>query len=263
MSINKSPSRVGFFTSSQIGRLCGFDRTGKNPSVGFMTYVQEVQMERDMGLPINDESQAKNLIWGKLIESRVNNLLPSDYSVSSQETDVNPEIPDHSGSKDGLRHSEKKAVLEIKCPRTRKSFYNAVIGMGECEDVKYLDRIIRYAKNGKYAIDNLRKNHKDGEDWYFQIVSNGVINGLDFGELVVYCPFQSELQEIRDEAQNYNGDIPLSALYWIGNNTNDDELVYINKGGKFNNLNIIRFEIPQEDKDFLIDRIKLAGSYLV
>ena len=98
--------------------------------------------------------------------------------------------------------------------------------------------------------------HKDGQKYYWQIVSNACINDMKYGELVVYMPYQSELLEIRKLADGN------SALYWL-NFATEDEIPYIKDCGYFKNVNIIRFEIPETDKILLKEAVLKAGKMLI
>jgi hypothetical protein len=60
-------------------------------------------------------------------------------------------------------------------------------------------------------------------------------------------------------AANYDGD--QNKIAWI-NWASDDELPYLIEGGHYQNLNIIRFEVPQADKDFLTKRVIELSKFL-
>jgi hypothetical protein len=121
--------------------------------------------------------------------------------------------------------------------------------------------------NGVWVYDGLevmnliRANHKDGDKYYYQLVSNACIHNKKFGELIVFCPYQSELQKIRELAGNWDNPEESYKYSWIFN-SNDTELPYLIDGGYYKNINVIRFEIPQADKDFLTERVKAAGALL-
>ena len=65
-------------------------------------------------------------------------------------------------------------------------------------------------------------------------------------------PYYEQLEEIKQ----YNES--LEEPYWLVARAKDDELPYIYKESGIKNLNIIRFEVPIEDKIFLEQRVKLA-----
>lgn len=218
-----------------------------------ITYISEKRMERLLGRSIDDEVNARPLTWGKLLEKRVFELLGLDYTYSSSETDMHPEIQYWSGSKDGTREGSERAVIDIKCPITLKSFCQLVMPL-IC------------GLNGDEAVDAIRngfthegvnyEKHKSGDKYYWQLVSNAIINGVDWAELIVYAPYQSELTEIRMMAEgNPNA-------YWIWA-AQDTELPHLLDRGVFSNINVIRFKIPKCDKDALTENVLKAGKLLI
>ena len=245
--------RNGNFTSSEIVKLTKMDRSGKKFGEAANTYMAETNFERYLGQSIDCETNARALGWGKLLEPRVHELLPISYSYSSDITDVHPTIPYWAGSKDCVNTAGEKAIGDIKCPITKKSFVQLVLPMY----LGYAGLEIMYAIRDGFNHEGFEyPAHKDGPKYYWQIVSNAIINGADFGELIVYMPYDSELLEIVNSAQ----DNP--ALNWI-KYASADEIPSIKDGGFFKNLNVIRFKIPQADKDFLTERVLKAGESLI
>jgi hypothetical protein len=112
----------------------------------------------------------------------------------------------------------------------------------------------------KGGINLVRENHKDGEKFYWQIVSNAILTKAKYGELIVFAPYRSELETIREMAQNIDG--KQSHFLWIASGT-DDELPFLVEGGHYKNLNIMRFEIPVADKMFLHSRVEEARGFLM
>lgn len=243
MSITKNINRIGSFTSSEVVALT---TTGKG-ELGFgapaITYIKEKNMERRLGMSLDSEADAKPLTWGKRVEKNVFDLLGMEYILTSTETDVHPLIDYWAGSKDGIKHDEGKTVFDIKCPFTRKSFCGLVQPLYD-------------GLAGMDAMNAIRKEHKDGEKYYWQLVSNSVINNCKFAELIVYAPYQSELDLIRLEAQGEDN------CMWLAF-ASDDSLPYIRNNGYYKNLNIIRFEVPQTDKDMLTECVLKAGKLLI
>lgn len=236
-------NRVGRATSSEIAALM-------NPKK-FNTYVAEIQMERMLGRAIETETQAKPLQWGKFLEKRVFNLLGLEYTLSSTETDLHPVYGDiWAGSKDGTREGKERAVTDIKCPITMKSFCQLVMPL-------YLGydgiKAMKYIREGFTHEGIAYKKHDKGEDYYWQLVSNACINETEYAELIVYMPYLSELDEIRRDAEG--------EIYWIWGAAND-ELPSIPDDGIFRNVNIIRFKVPQEDKDSLTEQVLKVRSLL-
>jgi hypothetical protein len=237
--------RNGNFTSSEIVALTT-NPTAKAQKEGAIlgapacTYIEEKRFERKLNLPIDIESNAKPLTWGKLCEYRIIDLVSFDYRVTSQETDTHPTIDYWRGSKDAIKNDKGGTIVDFKCPMTRKSF---------CQLVEPL-------YNGcDNPIQYIRDNHKDGEKYYWQLVSNAIINNCKYGELIVYMPYLSELASIQELALEYG----IKWIKWAEIN----ELPYILDDGYYKNVNVIRFEIPESDKDFLTSRVIEAGKYLL
>lgn len=233
-SINKNVLRIGNPTSSEIYRLVGNGKKQGELSSRALTYIQEKNYERKLSRSIKNEVDAKPLIWGKLLENRVFNLLGIDYTLSSQETDQHPTIPFWAGSKDGIKFGEEKTVIDIKCPYTMKSFCELV----DCE-----------------TIEQVRENHKDGEKYYWQLVSNAIINDCDYAELIIYVPYLSELEEIRSDANEYGIKFIMYA--------SQEELPYLIDDGFYKNINKIRFKVSNEDKALLTAKVLQAGTKLI
>lgn len=238
-----SPDRIGNFTSSEIVALTTRDRSGKGFGKPALTYIEECNMERRLGRPIERDTTARALSWGKLNERRVHALLGLDYRLCSTETIRHPEIDYWCGSPDFERFASVKYVCDAKCPQTLKSFCTLIDG---------------WKTDG---ITGIRTFHRDGEKYYWQIVSNAILTGSDHGELIVYCPYLDEIDAIRDMAANYDGP-DQHQFKWIAF-AQDDELPYLLRGGYYKNLNVFQFPIPQPDKDFLKECVLKAGEKLV
>jgi hypothetical protein len=237
--INSNIIRVGNFTSSEIVALTKKGKEKGSFGAPALTYIEECNMERRLLRSISDDISARPLAWGNLVENIAFEKLGMEYTLTSQETDIHPEITYWSGSRDGMKLDEGKTVIDIKCPMTLKSFCT----LADCQ-----------------TIEEVRENHKDGEKFYWQLVSNATINDCKFAELIVYMPYLCELEEIRDLA----GNMPQEHLYkffWIANG-NDEELPHLMENGHYKNINVIRFEVPQTDKDFLTERVIEAGKLL-
>jgi hypothetical protein len=250
-SIYQNTERIGNFTSSEIVALTKNGKAKDSIGEPAFTYVEECNMERRLGRNLSSEAETRPIIWGKFIEKRVFDLLDFDYIHTSQTTLSHPTIPYWKGSPDFLNND---AVCDAKCPTSLESFCQLV------------DAYFEKDENGVYqmvhpalTIEAVRKNHKDGEKFYWQLVSNACIKGLKYAELIVYVPYRSELEIIREMAANYNGD--QNKIAWI-NWASDDELPYLIEGGHYQNLNIIRFEVPQADKDFLTKRVIELSKFL-
>lgn len=240
--INNTP-RIGNFTSSEIVALTKKDKKGTGFGAPALTYIEETNMERLLGRSLTTEVDARATSWGKLLEPRVFDLLGLEYKLSSTETIVHPTIPYWAGSPDG---SKPNTTADFKAPLTLKSF---------CQLVQPLYEGLA----GMDAMNRVREDHKDGEKFYWQIVSNAIHQGNEFGELIPYMPYFSELEEIRIMARTHE---QRKKYQWV-DYASDDELPYLIDGGYYKNLNIIRFEIPVADKMFLTDCVLKAGKMLL
>ena len=107
------------------------------------------------------------------------------------------------------------------------------------------------------TIEEVRDKHKDGEDYYWQLVSNSILLNTKYAELIIYVPYYYELVQIRELANNYDGD--QNKVAWI-NWAGDDDLPYIPEESEYKNLKVIRFEVPESDKKALTERVNAAIS---
>lgn len=237
--ITQNKLRVGRFTSSEIYKLLSIAKDGVSFGKPAQTYIEEKNMERRLGRALNVESNARPLTWGNLVERRVFELLGTEYRLCSSETLAHREYGGiWAGSPDLIKYDEGQTVVDIKCPITLKSFCK----FADCAN-----------------IEEIRTNHPDGEDYYWQLISNAIITGSKYAELIVYCPYQSELSAIRDMASNYEGD--QNKVAWI-NWADDSELPYLPDRGYYKNIYTFRFEVSEQDKQLLTDRVIAASKLL-
>lgn len=219
-----NPIRNGKITSSQAYRVMGTPKVKQ-------TYLEELEFSKRMKCSLTQETNARPTTWGKFVEKRVFDLLPIEYKLTSKDTIQHPEIEHWCGSPDGV---SKDAVFDIKCPYTRKSFAQ-LYKMIELNDVEYFK--------------------KNFDDYYWQLVSNAVLTNKDKGQLIIYLPYQKELDEIREMCQK-NTDIELETkIFWIANSIDEDLPHQPNDSG-YENLKIFTFDIPQSDKELLNETIK-------
>lgn len=250
----KQFSRIGNFTSSEIVALTKEGTTKGTCGAPFYAYVEECNKERRLRRSLTKEVNARATSWGKLGEKRVFQLLPPSYILMGDETIVHPFIDCWAGSPDVRKH---RMVGDVKCPHTLESFCQLV-------DPHMINGHILHPA---LTIQAVRANHKDGDKYYWQIVSNAVLvemfygEPVEEGELIVYCPFLDELGAMRDLAVNSEPE-ELHLFYGIVNGL-DEELPYLVRDGQYQNLNQIRFEIPQKDKDFLTDKVLKGKSLLI
>ena len=228
--------RNGRFTSSGISALMSSGKAKGTFGKPFYTYVEEKYFETKLLRRLDNESNAKPTSWGKLVERHAFDQLGTEYNLVSQETIVHPSIELWAGSPDLVKYDTGKTVCDIKCPMTLKSFCTFY----ECE-----------------TIEEVRDKHKDGEDYYWQLVSNSILLNTKYAELIIYVPYYYELVQIRELANNYDGD--QNKVAWI-NWAGDDDLPYIPEESEYKNLKVIRFEVPESDKKALTERVNAAIS---
>lgn len=241
MSILTNQIRVGNFTSSEIYNLVQEGKTKGSFGARALSYIQEKNFERELGRSLNDESTARPLLWGKLLEKRCFDILPTSYTLSSDVTIQHPKYDFWCGSRDGMNNEGTKAIVDIKCPFTLKSFCI----LSKCK-----------------TAQELRENHKDGEKFYWQLVSNSIIaDDVPFVELITYMPFKSELIEIGKMID----DLPIDEMssYYFIKMAREDDLPFLLDNGKFQNKNILRFEVPQSDRDLLEEKVLKASEMLI
>lgn len=251
MTSNKP--RIGNFTSSEIVALISTGKQNYGFGTTAITYISETNMERMLGCSIDTEINARPLTWGKHLEPFVNdNYLPTSYQLTSAETFVHPDIDYWAGSPDGFVVGED-VVFDIKCPITLKSFVMLVLPL-YCglTGIKAMNAI----RQG-FRFENLEyPKHKDGDKYYWQLVSNAVITNKTYAELIVFMPSVTDLKGIKERAE---GDVK---KYWIWA-SDDNELPCLPAGCRFSSINKIRFEVPNEDKELIKANVLKGGQLLV
>ena len=97
---------------------------------------------------------------------------------------------------------------------------------------------------------------------YWQCVSNAILHGVNRAELIAYMPYKKELEEIIEKIDQTDfleqrGLDPLD--YYFMRPENDIEtLPYLPDNSTMSNVNSFEFEIPQEDLDFVTERVRMA-----
>ena len=218
--------RNGNFSSSEIHKLV---KKGRAKDAEFsapgLTYIKEKRYESLLGRPLQGRTFAKPTSWGTHLEERPFKMLPEGYSLVSQDRLSHPTIDRWCGAPDFVTED---AVGDIKCPYTLKSFCEMIDVMGDVDAFKALK-----------------------PEYYWQLVSNAILTNKDKAEFIIYVPYLSELDAVRE----------CMDLTWL-DNTSDEELPYLLDGGNYDNLNRFTFDIPQEDKDLLTERVNLALELL-
>lgn len=239
-SITENELRIGNLTSSKAFFLCASGKGEGGFSAGCHTYIRGKNLERRFGISLSQEKYSRPTAWGHFLEQRVHDLLPSTYQSVGHITLKHPTIKHWAGSPDN------------------KDVTNSI-----CGDTKCYERLAF----GEY-VENLTKAKGDTEffksehpEEYWQLVSNAIILGMKFIQPIVYMPYESEIEEIREEAHNYEG--PDQWKFRFIAEAPLCELPYLKDDWYFKNLNTFLFEIPKADKDFLTSRMIMAGKYLV
>jgi hypothetical protein len=229
-----------------------------------MGYIEECNHERKLLRSIDSETNAKPTLWGKVMESFVFKFkLDLSYQGHFQITKQHPTIPEWVGSVDVLRMLADKslAACDVKCPYTLKSFCKLVDPLYDGLEGVAVMNAIRFGWVDKKGIE--RKKHTEGEKYYWQIVSNAIIHGCAWGELLVFCPYQKDLPNIR-EFCDMDPDCPLDSNKTAFINFGmDNDLPWLPDDGYYKDLTVIRFPIPQADIDNLIARVLMARTMLI
>lgn len=221
-------SRNGLFTSSSIHRL--MDTPAK-----VKTYIKEKQREIKLKAPISIESNAHPLSWGNALEGFVYlNHLDINYEYRSQETIVH-ESGEFAGTPD-LDDKEGDCVGEIKCPFTRIGFID-LAEICEKADVEYFK--------------------EEKSDYYWQIVSNAILLGRKYGELIAYMPLESEIPEIIEYISEIDNFQLQQDIQWVIH-SDVSRIPHVPNDSEYKNKYTFKFLIPEADKEELLNKIKIA-----
>lgn len=229
--------RIGNFTSSNIYKLMTNGKAKGTLSEKALTYISEKNIERKLNRSVENSGYSKDMAWGLFLEQRVHDLLGMEYQLTSNQTDQHPDINFWVGSKDLSVRGLK--IGDIKCYQLLNfSYYTDCILSGDLELFK-----------------------KEFPKEYWQLVSNAVINKVPKAEAVTYCPYYSELDEIREMALDYN-DFDAWKYRFIYE-SNPEDLANLPDNGHYKNLNRFEFDVPLDDIELLKTRIETAGKLLI
>ncbi len=227
-------SRAGNFTSSSIYRLMGSAKV-------MDTYLEEKRFERKLKRQLSKEVSTRPISWGHYCEERVMNLLlDTSYKNVHETRFTHPTINNWTGSPDFLRP-------ELKITGDVKSF-----------ELKMFCKVLDNYENG---LNVFKKEH---DDIYWQLVSNTILTDSVSAELILYVPYFSELNDTVSGIVGIKTsieEITDKKFQWI-KYAEDDEMVYLMEDGDYKNLNILKFEIPAEDRALLTSRVELANKLL-
>jgi len=247
--------RYGNITSSGIVALTSKNKKGDDFGAAAKTYIEEKKMEIRLQRSLETETKGRAALWGTFLESFVfSDILDMGYSYNSEETLTHPTILNWRGTPDGFKYDLGKTVADTKCPYTLKSFcqlvqplYDGLTGMDAMN-------AIRFGYTDKNGFEH--SAHKEGETYFRQLVSNAIIADCRYAELIVFCPFLSQLESIKSLAEG-------QADYYFIWAANNNELPYLIDNGYYNNINIIRFEVEQSDKEELTELVEKANKTLL
>jgi hypothetical protein len=296
VDVRTNPLRVGNFTSSDIvaltapgtrkmtdAELAARPKSGdgsrktltEDPDVigdAAYTYIDECNHERRLGRSLDKQVNARPLSWGKIAEKKGFEHLDTSYRLVSDATIVHPEFDCWSGTPDVIgtiiivterieaENVYASLVGDIKSPETLKSFitlvtplYHGLTGIDAMNAIRF-----GFKDNDGKEHDK----HKDGNKFYWQLVSNAILADCEYAELAIYCPYKSELEDIRQMVAAMDDLQEQRQYYWIYM-ASDDELPWIPDGGYYKNMNTIRFRVPEEDKKFLTNRVRNCKHLLI
>ena len=215
----------------------------KNCDDGFqeagLTYIKQIKYEKRLKRPLQTEVSARPTSWGTFLEQRAfTNIDDLEFQLVSKIRYSHQTIDNWSGMPDLIKPLH---VGDIKCPYSLESFCDKIAALQDLETFKK-----------EFPAD------------YWQNISNACLlesNGIEIKFMVwaIYVPYLSELEEIHDEVQNFDGD--QNPIAWI-NYSGESGLTHILDDGHYKNINIFTFDIPREDMEYLTERVKLANTML-
>lgn len=233
-------SRVGNFSSSQIYKLMSKGRGAfsiENVGSSFSTYVRHKKWERKLGRSFNKDVNSKPTSWGTLVEKQAFDKMGLKYVLKSKDRYYHETHSEYwSGMPDLLTDD---VVGDIKCPYTFESFVT-MLEVIEAQDIEYFKQV--------------------KPDYYWQLVSNAILCDRPKALFVVYMPYLSEISEIK-EMTELTIEEDQNKYAWI-NWASDEELPYLHDEMGVKNLNMFQFDVPEEDKQLLEQRVELAIKYL-
>ena len=240
-------SRVGNFSSSEIYRLMSYGRGTKtldNTGKAFDSYVKEKAFERKIGRPLSLKTNARPTTWGTLVEEQCFNVLDLKYSLVSKTRYKHEELSEYWTGMPDLITPE--LIGDIKCPYTMTGFMDLLDCMQSVEDLKRIK-----------------------PQYYWQLVSNGILCNRENAVLVAYVPYFKDLEEIQElarakyqKASNHEEIMYAKQFSWVHFVEDLNELPHLPNNCDISDVNLFEFVIPQEDKELLTERVKMAVNKL-
>ena len=211
------------------------------------TYIEEKGWEKELRRSIDVEKDSQATLWGKLLEPMVNMLLPEDYRLMSKKRFAHPTIPNWSGMPDIITPTK---VGDIKCPEP-KAFMKLL-------------QVFKMERKSLEANLPLKPGHflkEYSPEYYWQLVSNGILVNRNIAELIVFMPKEHRLMDIRkmcEEEEDFVMQEKFKRIYYA----NAESLALMPDDCTLDELNIFQFEIPEEDKLLLTNKIIAANKRL-
>ena len=228
-----SPARIGKPTSSEIWKLLKDGKIKGNFSAPGLTYIEQKRFEIELGRTLSTDHNARPTAWGNALEGFVyNKELSLEYSLVSK-TCLTHESGTFCGTPDIVKNY---SVGDIKCPWTLLSFMQ-----------------LRQCMLAGSAL-GLKIEYPE---YYWQLVSNALITGKDYAELIAYCPKQDDLDQIREYVDQIN-EVDVFKYKFIVD-CSDDELPYIPNESTVDPLVRFSFPILEEDKNKLLESVNKAS----
>lgn len=228
--------RAGFLTSSQAHRVAASLKTGK-PSSAFYTYVKEVFAEQMIARVHDTEVKSRPILWGSLFETVLFDRLGMGWSMTHKQTMVHEKHSTFwSGTPDFIA-AEK--IAEAKCFQPKNfSLLSVAINHGDLE----------------YLKEEFPKE-------YWQCVSNAILAKKKTAVLISFMPYKKDLialiKEVEDTAYLEERGLDPQDYYWL-TNSDIETMAYLPDDSPMDDINMMEFDIPKEDADFLESRMILA-----
>lgn len=227
-------NRSGFFTSSQMSRLAASLKSGK-PSQAYYGYIKEVVAEKSMGRVCDVQVKTQPIKWGNLMEVVLFNMIGIGYSMTHKQTIRHFKYSNiWSGTPDLIATGKK--IGEIKCFQPKNFSLLSLCLLKK--DVEVF------------------KNEFPKEYW--QCVSNAILCKLKVAEIIAFMPYKSHLKQIIDQIEETNF-LEMNGLdpqdYYFMTRNDIESLPYLPDDSPMQNINSFEFKIPNEDIEFLTQRV--------
>jgi hypothetical protein len=232
--------RIGRFTSSEIHRLMSNGRKAGEPGAPFYSYIAEKEAERKLGRSLYTGGAGQSAAWGNLMEMYVyNELIKGHYFAKGKQTYIHPTHNFWAGSADLVQTGVK--VGDIKCYYP-KNF------------VQFADVLMQK------DVDVFKKEY--GAE-YWQLVSNASIHKVKRAEMILFMPYNSRLNKIRQWMETDDATTQEAWRYRFIFEGEDETLPFVpDECEHYTELVTFEFEVPQEDFDALESRVLMAESMI-